>query len=82
MYVIDILQNAHFQVGRKERWRDVNLLSMDVFDMEIGEHKGQIFWEGHKMLQNLHFRFDWHYIGQIYGGDFAKFWGHLRIYEL
>ena len=27
-------------------------------------------------------RFDWHYIGQIYIGDFAKFCGLLRIYEL
>ena len=33
-------------------------------------------------MQNLHRRFDWHYIGQIYGGDFAKFCGLLRIYEL
>ena len=24
----------------------------------------------------------WHYIGQIYGGDFAKSCGLLRIYEL
>ena len=34
------------------------------------------------MLRNLHRRFDWHYIGQFYGGDFAKFCGLLRIYEL
>ena len=33
-------------------------------------------------MQNHHCRFDWHYIGQIYGGDFAKFCGLLRIYEL
>ena len=33
-------------------------------------------------MQNLHGRFDWYYIGQIYGGDFAKFCGLLRIYEL
>ena len=33
-------------------------------------------------MRNLHCRFDWHYIGQIYGGDFAKFCGLLRIYEL
>ena len=26
--------------------------------------------------------FDWQYIGQIIGGDFAKFYGLLRIYEL
>ena len=34
-----------------------------------------------KLLRNLHRKFDWHYIGQIYG-DFAKFCGRLRIYEL
>ena len=33
-------------------------------------------------MRNLHSRFDWHYIGQIYSGDFAKFCGLLRIYEL
>ena len=27
-------------------------------------------------------RFDWYYIGQIYGGDLAKFCGLLRIHEL
>ena len=25
-------------------------------------------------MQNLHRRFDRYYIGQIYGGDFAKIW--------
>ena len=45
-------------------------------------NKVHIFWEGHKSLQNLHCRFDWHYIGQIYGGDFANFCGLFRIYEL
>jgi hypothetical protein len=33
-------------------------------------------------LQNLHQLFDWQYIGQTSGGDFAKFCGLLRIYEL
>jgi hypothetical protein len=33
-------------------------------------------------LRNLHHRFDWHYIGQIYGGDFAKYCGLLRIHNL
>ena len=34
-------------------------------------------------MRNLHRRFDRrYYIGQIYGGDFAKFYGLLRIYEL
>ena len=33
-------------------------------------------------MQNLHQLFDWQYIGQIIGGDFAKFCGLLIIYEL
>ena len=40
------------------------------------------FWEGHKILQNLHRRIDGDYIWQICGGDFTKFCGLLRIYEL
>ena len=30
-------------------------------------------------MRNPHRIFDWHYIGQIYGGDFAKFCGLLKI---
>ena len=30
----------------------------------------------------IHCRFDQYKIGQIYGGDFAKFCGPFRIYEL
>ena len=33
-------------------------------------------------MRNLPLTFDWHYIGQIIGGEFAKFCGLLRIYEL
>ena len=44
--------------------------------------KVHIFWEGHKILQNFHRRFDHYFIGQIYGGDFAKICGLLRLYEL
>ena len=33
-------------------------------------------------MQNLHHIFDRYYIGQIFGGDFAKFCGLLRMYEL
>ena len=50
--------------------------------IEIRCIKVHIFWEGHKILRNLHLRFDWHYIGQIYDGNFAKFCGFLRIYKL
>ena len=44
--------------------------------------KVHIFWEVHKILQNLHLRFILCSTGQIYGEDFAKFCGILRIYEL
>ena len=40
------------------------------------------FWEGHNILQKLNCRFVLCSNGQIYGGDFAKFCGLLRIYEL
>ena len=38
-----------------------------------------IFWEGHKILRNFHRSFVLCSNGQIYGGDFAKFSGLLRI---
>ena len=40
------------------------------------------FWEGHKILLNLHRRFVLCSASQIYVGDFAKFCDLLRIYEL
>ena len=47
------------------------------------EHlKVHIFWEGHKILQNLHQLMDWQYIGHIIVEDLAKFCDLLRIYEL
>ena len=48
----------------------------------FSQNKGHIFWEGHKILRNLHQLFDCQYIGQIIGGDFLKFCGLLRVYEL
>ena len=43
--------------------------------------KVHIIWEGHKILQNLDRRFVLCSNGQIYGGDFAKFCGFLRLYD-
>ena len=45
-------------------------------------YKVHIFWESHKIVRNLHQLFDWQSIGQKIGGNFAKFCGLLRIYEL
>ena len=44
--------------------------------------KVHIFWEGHKILRNLHLTFVLCSVSQKLGGDFAKFCGLLRIYEL
>ena len=53
-----------------------------AFSCGLGLVKIHLLWEGHKIFQNLHHRFDSYYIGQIYSGDFPKFCGLLRIYEL
>ena len=45
-------------------------------------YKVHIFWEDHKFLQNLHFRFVLCISSQIYSEDFIKCWRLLRIYEL
>ena len=47
-----------------------------------GIHKVHIFWEGHKILRNVHCNFVQYSNGQIYSGDFSKFFGFLRIHEL
>ena len=44
--------------------------------------KIHIFWEGFKILQNLHQLFVLFTASQIIGGNFAKFCDLLRIYEL
>ena len=46
------------------------------------QYKVHIFWEGHKILRNLHLTFDCMYSSQKQGEDFAKLCGLLRIYEL
>ena len=44
--------------------------------------KVHIFWEGHKIFQNLPLTFDHSTYSQKLGEDFAKVCGLLRIYEL
>ena len=54
-------------------------ISFDDSDEVIKVH---IFWEGHKILRNLHLTFDYSTYSQKLGEDFAKLCGLLRIYEL
>ena len=74
--VLDITRNTLFF------WRYHILIWVSSFRGIHECDKVHIFWEGHKILRNLHQIFDWQYIGQIIGGDFAKFCSLLRIYEL
>ena len=63
--------------------RDLSALQQwDKQILKLPFYKVHIFWEGHKILRNLHRRFVLCSASQIYGGDFAKFCGLLRIYEL
>ena len=44
--------------------------------------KVHIFWDGHKILRNIHKLFDWQYLGQIIGEDFANFvafWEYMNF---
>ena len=50
--------------------------------VRLWNFKVNIFWEGHKILRNLHQLFVLCTASQIIGGDFAKICGLLRIYEL
>ena len=67
---------VRFSLGRTVHFsRNQHIFHKKIF-------KVHIFWEGHKILWNLHQLFDWQYIGQLNGGDFTKFCRLLRIYEL
>ena len=48
----------YFQFSQKNEQKNSTLLLWYL------KFKVHIFWEGHKILQNLHLTFDWHYIGQ------------------
>ena len=64
-------------ISPKSQTKNDGCLSAKFFQSKV-----HIFWEGHKFLRNLHCRFVLCSNGQIYYGDFAKFCGLLRIYEL
>ena len=57
----------------KSRFRSFLTQKIDFESKIFSVFKVPIFWEGHKILWNLCQLFDWQYIGQIIGGDFANF---------
>ena len=62
--------------------RQVQCLLLVYYLHKILLIKVHIFWEGLKVLRNLHHKFVLCSNGQIYGGYFVKCFGLLRIYEL
>ena len=50
------------RIGRQPFLFEWPPYSPDMSPMDFG--KVHIFWEGHKILRNLHLTFDWHYTGQ------------------
>ena len=55
---------------------------IQISKLKENNDKVHIFWEGHQILRNLHQSFVLCIASQIISGDFAKFCGLLRIYEL
>ena len=58
---------------------------IEIWILILMSHKVHIFWEGHKILQNLHLTFDWHYIGFVVFSEYMKFkidFYHLQFLAL
>ena len=78
-------QNRHAEytmLTKKQIKSYSNIMEHPTKRRELLYCKVHIFLEGHLFLQNLHRRFVLCSNGQMYGGDFAKFRGLLRIYDL
>ena len=92
IFFLDNNNNFFSQCSGSEQFHDAIPLSITttIFFLTVGQNnfgnimlfiKVHIFWEGHKILWNLHRRFVLYSNGQIYSGDFAKFFGLLRTDE-
>ena len=80
----EILSNFKKQLEKDVINSNVVSISHSILNFIIDNHfdKVYIFKEGHKILPNLHRRFVLCSASQIYGRDFAKVCGLLRINEL
>ena len=64
-------------------WSWVHVIRLSYIpNWRLASFKVHIFWEGHKILQNLHLTFDYSTYSQKLDENFAKFCGLLRIHEL
>ena len=75
-----LLQTIHCEEGLKLRENTSQCWKLKKFDSKTPKTalaslpgKIHIFWEGHKILRNLHQLFVLCTASQIIGGDFAKF---------
>ena len=53
-----------FKMGKAKQMK--KQLKIDEYNNDLLPSQGKvhIFWEGHKILRNLHLTFDWNFIGQ------------------
>ena len=65
-FVIQKLERNSTKMPYKNWFRVMNTFTLDIlfYVQIILFFKVHIFWEGHKILRNLHLTFDCHYIGQ------------------
>ena len=84
-----ILSNCDIALHYEGKWRymidkdrasdpdswhwELHIMSMHCNCTVVG--KVHVFWEGHKILRNLHLTFDCMYCSQKLGEDFGKFCG-------
>ena len=89
MYIFKMIEafifySAHFRaLGQKSKPNFISFWGKWDRGNLLLKFKVHIFWEGHKMLGNLHCRVDRYYIGQIYSGDllqkFASFSQYMNF---
>ena len=76
-----IIGNPFFDVVKRLRWFLCFSPPLNKIRLK-SNFKVHLFWEGHKVLRNLHLTFDNSTYSQKLVEDLAKFCGLLRIYEL
>ena len=79
--IIDIVERFCYGQKLRNRWPlDGVILGIKDFDLRIWS--SNILRRPQNFAKSPLLTFDWHYIGQKFGGVFSKFCGLLRIYEL
>ena len=78
-YVWPVWTKIHLSLGFEETYRNYSITDQSSPNFV----KVHIFWEGHKILRNIHLTFDWHYIQSKVRRRFRKIlWPSQNIWAL